>query len=111
MLTGENGILNRATTAKQTNEEKQAEEELKLGISALAIDYRKNTTNADSFRDYVMNNKQSLANAMGGATAGNSQNITGPETCPFCGTPLSSQTVLDRCPACDADIRSYYSVQ
>ena len=54
---------------------------------------------------------RSLANAMGGATAGNAQTITGPETCPFCGTPLSSQTVLDRCPACDADIRSYYSVQ
>ena len=54
---------------------------------------------------------RSLANAMGGNTAGNAQTITGPETCPFCGTPLSSQTVLDRCPACDADIRSYYSAQ
>ena len=54
---------------------------------------------------------RSLANAMKGNTAGNAQTITGPETCPFCGTPLSSQTVLDRCPACDADIRSYYSAQ
>lgn len=35
------------------------------------------------------------------------QNIL--ETCPFCGTPLPAQTPLDRCPACYADIRSYYS--
>lgn len=33
----------------------------------------------------------------------------GPETCPFCGTPLPPQAPLDQCPACCADIRSYYS--
>ena len=37
------------------------------------------------------------------------QNVTGPETCPFCGTPLPLQRVLEYCPACNADIRSYYS--
>ena len=55
---------------------------------------------------------------MAGAIAGNpitantplnAQPVTGPETCPFCGTPLASQTRLDYCPACNADIRSYYS--
>lgn len=65
VLTGENGLINRATSAKQTHEEKTAEEELRLGVSALTIDYRKNTTNATSFRDYVMANTQALANAMG----------------------------------------------
>lgn len=31
-----------------------------------------------------------------------------PETCPFCGTPLPNMR-LDKCPACIADIRPYYS--
>ena len=31
-----------------------------------------------------------------------------PETCPFCGTPLASQVLFEYCPACNADIRSYY---
>ena len=34
--------------------------------------------------------------------------FTGPEFCPFCGTPLPNRR-LDNCPACIADIRSYYS--
>ena len=41
-------------------------------------------------------------------TAG-TQGFTVPETCPFCGTPLPSQTFMEYCPACNADIRSYYS--
>ena len=41
-------------------------------------------------------------------SASNTKPVTGPETCPFCGTPLASQTRLDNCPACYADIRSYY---
>ena len=40
-------------------------------------------------------------------TAGTS-GFTGPETCPFCGTPFTSNTPLEFCPACNADIRSYY---
>ena len=39
----------------------------------------------------------------------NAQPVTGPDTCPFCGTPLAPQTRPDNCPACYADIRSYYS--
>ena len=42
-------------------------------------------------------------------SASNTKPVTGPETCPFCGTPLASQTRLDNCPACFADIRSCYS--
>ena len=41
--------------------------------------------------------------------AGNVQTVTGPETCPFCGTPLPSNALLEYCPACNADIRSYFS--
>ena len=37
------------------------------------------------------------------------QSITEPETCPFCGTPVPSQRPLEYCPACNADIRSYFS--
>ena len=46
------------------------------------------------------------------ATSGaavNTQSTTGPESCPFCGTPLSPQAIPEHCPACYADIRSYYS--
>lgn len=60
------GILNRATSAKATNEQKTAEEELKLGVSALSIDYRKNTTNSQTFREFVTSNSgANLKTAMG----------------------------------------------
>ena len=36
------------------------------------------------------------------------QSITGPESCPFCGTQLPLQKPLEYCPACNADIRSYW---
>lgn len=39
----------------------------------------------------------------------NTQSSAVPETCPFCGTPLPSQTHIEYCPACNADIRSYFS--
>ena len=35
--------------------------------------------------------------------------VNGPETCPFCGTPLPLNTPLDYCPACNADIRPYFT--
>ena len=41
----------------------------------------------------------------------NTQILTGLETCPFCGTPLNSGIVFEYCPACNADIRSYYQNQ
>lgn len=37
------------------------------------------------------------------------QSVSGLGTCPFCGTPLPSGQPLEQCPACCADIRSYYS--
>ena len=54
---------------------------------------------------------------MAGSFAGNitipdpavsAQSVTGPESCPYCGSPLNSQAPLEHCPACNADIRSYY---
>ena len=36
------------------------------------------------------------------------QNVTCLESCPFCGTMLNTGVVFDHCPACCADIRSYY---
>ena len=53
VLTGENGILNRATEAKQTNEQKTAEEELKLGIVSLSTDYYSKTTRPSTFREFI----------------------------------------------------------
>lgn len=34
--------------------------------------------------------------------------VTGPETCPFCGTPLPAGTLLNNCPACYADLKPYF---
>ena len=51
-------------------------------------------------------NYAAAINAVNPAPAG--QSFTGPETCPFCGTVLPSQAVLEHCPACNADIRSYF---
>ena len=51
-------------------------------------------------------NYAAAINAVNPAPA--AQNFTGPETCPFCGTPLPSQALLEYCPACNADIRSYF---
>lgn len=44
-----------------------AEEELKLGVSALSIDYRKNSTNTETFREFVTSDSgiEKLKQAMG----------------------------------------------
>ena len=47
-------------------------------------------------------------NIQNGVSAFGGQSVTGPETCPFCGTPLPLQKPLEYCPACNADIRSYF---
>lgn len=67
MLTGENGILNRAGQAKVISEEKQAEEELKLGILSLATDYNIGTK-METFRAFIFNNdsKTKLNNELSG---------------------------------------------
>ena len=74
VLTGENGLLNRATTAKQTHEEKTEEEKLKLGVLALSTEYRSQTTHTadeDKFSKFVNKeaNKTKLANELGVATS------------------------------------------
>ena len=69
------------------------------------------------FTDAVKSAASNSAGAVGGiagvgmanAFAGNAQGFTGLDNCPFCGTPLSSTTRVDYCPACNADIRSYYN--
>lgn len=49
-----------------------------------------------------------LGMASNSAAAMNAQSLSEPVTCPFCGTPLHSQMTPDYCPACNADIRSYF---
>ena len=53
-----------------------------------------------------------MAGSMGTVNIGNptvnAQPVTGPETCPFCGTLLPSGTSLEHCPACCADIKQYF---
>lgn len=66
VLTGENGILNRANSAKQTHEEKTEEEKLKLGVLALATEYRSQTTHTHSkFSEFVESKKSELENEIG----------------------------------------------
>ena len=78
VLTGENGILNRATEAKKTNEEKQAEEELKLGIVALSTDYYSKTTRPATFREFIFSDasKTKLNQELNGGATFNNANYT-----------------------------------
>jgi membrane protease subunit (stomatin/prohibitin family) len=69
------------------------------------------------FTDAMKAAASNSAGAMGGfaglgmgikaADLMNAQTVNEPSTCPFCGTPLNSP-VPDYCPACTADIRSYF---
>ncbi len=50
-----------------------------------------------------------MANSFAGNTATiNTQSFEGLESCPFCGSSLNSGVIFEYCPACNADIRSYY---
>ncbi|MBQ5767400.1 MAG: SPFH domain-containing protein [Clostridiales bacterium] len=50
-----------------------------------------------------------MANSVAGNTAPiNTQSFEGLDTCPFCGTSLNSGVIYEHCPACNAEIRSYY---
>ena len=51
--------------------------------------------------------KAAASNPAGAMTGFAGAGMAAPATCPFCGTPLPSQTPLEFCPACNADIRSY----
>ena len=57
----------------------------------------------------VSGNPASCNTAADPITAPVRHHIKGPETCPFCGTPLPSFEPQEHCPACYAYIRSYYS--
>ena len=52
MVVGDNGILKRSNEAKETSKESEIEEELRLAISAVQIDY-KASDYVGSFRDYL----------------------------------------------------------
>ena len=64
MLTGQNGILNRASEAKNQTSESQSKEELELAISQLAIEYHLNG-GADTFSDYIFSHEDDLKTALG----------------------------------------------
>lgn len=67
MLSGNNGILQRATEAKIKNEEIEIKEELTLGINSLGVDYwnDENIRLSMKFGRYVLSNKVGLAKALG----------------------------------------------
>lgn len=64
MLTGQNGILQRAGEAKTETVKSQTEEELKLALTNLATDYYI-AGGKGSFRDYIYNNEAKLKQELG----------------------------------------------
>ena len=62
----------------------------------------------DAMKAAASNSAGAVGGFAGVGMAGNAQSVIGPETCPFCGTPLPSRSPMDHCPACYADIRPYY---
>lgn len=64
MLTGQNGILNRASEARGKSLEAQNKEELEMAISELAMDYHLNG-GADTFSDYIFAHEDDLKAKLG----------------------------------------------
>ena len=64
MLTGQNGILNRATTAKKQTENTNARDELALAITSLGMDYHINGQGG-TFRDYIFAHEADLKKELG----------------------------------------------
>ena len=64
MLTGQNGILNRATTAKKQTENTNARDELALAITSLGMDYHINGQGG-TFRDYIFSHEAELKKELG----------------------------------------------
>ena len=64
MLTGQNGILNRATTAKKQTENTNARDELALAITSLGMDYHINGQGG-TFRDYIFSHEADLKKELG----------------------------------------------
>ena len=64
MLMGQNGILNRATTAKKQTENTNARDELALAITSLGMDYHINGQGG-TFRDYIFGHEEDLKKELG----------------------------------------------
>ena len=64
MLTGQNGILNRAQEAKSKTEKGSAREELELAITSLGMDYHINGQGG-TFRDYIFSHEADLKKELG----------------------------------------------
>ncbi len=64
MLMGQNGILNKATTAKKQTENTNARDELALAITSLGMDYHINGQGG-TFRDYIFSHEADLKKELG----------------------------------------------
>ena len=64
MLTGENGILTKASEAKTLTEESQKKEELEMALSQMAMNYTLNG-GTGTFSDYIFANGDTLKSILG----------------------------------------------
>ena len=64
MLTGENGILTKASEAKALTEESQKKEELEMALSQMAMNYTLNG-GTGTFSDYIFANGDTLKSILG----------------------------------------------
>ena len=64
MLTGQNGILNRASEAKNKTTDAQNKEELEFALSQMAMEYHLNG-GAATFSDYIFAHEDDLKAALG----------------------------------------------
>ena len=64
MLTGQNGILNRAAEAKDKTTDAQNQEELEMALSQMAMEYHLNG-GADTFSDYIFAHEDDLKAELG----------------------------------------------
>ena len=65
-LAGQNGILNRTTSAKQKTEEAQVQEELETGLMGLFMDYQVEAGGLGTFADYIFANEAKVQSELGG---------------------------------------------
>lgn len=75
-LAGQNGILNRTTSAKQKTEEAQAQEELETGLMGLFMDYQVEAGGQGTFADYIFANEAKVQSELGGNVGIDSTNKT-----------------------------------
>ena len=64
MLTGQNGILSRASEAQSKTSDAQNKEELEMAISQMAMEYHLNG-GVGTFSDYIFENEDKLKEALG----------------------------------------------